>query len=248
VVVSIFQSYRGGDGLGRIANTLNAAKIPWPSAADPERNRHRHALGWHKSAIRAILTNPRYTGLEVWNRTGGHETLFDETDITLGYRKVMRRTSPDMWVTSQRQAHTPLIDPELYQAVQAELAERGERTRGSGAPKPRTYALTGLVTCALCGRMMSGTWTNRQTYYRCRASAPHQTGHPANVYLRENDLPKHIDAWLTSTIGSDHQSCLESGAANAAYRAAGLKVSYDPDAKTFRLTTTEPAASRTLRL
>lgn len=248
VVVSIFRSYRGGEGLGRIANALNAAKIPWPSAADPARNRHRHALGWRKSAIRAILANPRYTGVEVWNRTGGYETLFDETDITLGYRKVMRRTKPEAWVTSQRKAHPQLIDPELFQAVQAEMAERGERARSHVAAKPRTYALAGLVTCGLCGRLMSGTWTNKRIYYRCRATAPHQTGHPANVYLRENDIPRSIDTWLTSTNSSEHLAHLEPEAANAAYRAAGLKASYDPNTKTICLTIRESATPLTLKL
>lgn len=87
MVRRIFRDYLAGEGLGRIANQLNAEQVPWPSAADPERNRHRHALGWRKSAIRAILTNPRYTGYEVWNRSSGQEELFDPLTSHSGIAK-----------------------------------------------------------------------------------------------------------------------------------------------------------------
>jgi site-specific DNA recombinase len=29
---------------------------------------HRAGLAWSKGAVRVILTNPRYTGRQVWNR------------------------------------------------------------------------------------------------------------------------------------------------------------------------------------
>ncbi len=35
----------------------------------PDRARHRHRTGaaWSKSAVRAVLANPRYTSYQVWN-------------------------------------------------------------------------------------------------------------------------------------------------------------------------------------
>jgi hypothetical protein len=243
----IFGDYLAGEGLARIANRLNAEQVPWPSAADPVRNRHRHALGWRKSAIRAILTNPRHTGHEVWNRSNGHEELFDVADVTLGHRKVMRRTAPEHWVTSQASAHPALIDSELFESVQAELGERGERARRQRAVTARSYGLAGLVECGLCGRLMAGTWTNQQTYYRCRATAPHQTGHPANVYLRENDLVTHIDTWIKSHIDPTHLVGLEHGTANVAFRAIGLSATYDPQDKTLTVTAKESSDEFTLQ-
>ncbi|MFF5033011.1 recombinase family protein [Nocardia salmonicida] len=47
---------------------LTSAEIDCPSAHDRARNSHREGAAWSKSAIRAILTNPRYTGYAVWNR------------------------------------------------------------------------------------------------------------------------------------------------------------------------------------
>ncbi|MFE6922932.1 recombinase family protein [Nocardia sp. NPDC057663] len=47
-----------------IAQQLTADDIASPSAHDPAHNRHRSGIAWSKSAVRAILTNPRYTGYE----------------------------------------------------------------------------------------------------------------------------------------------------------------------------------------
>ena len=50
-------------GRDAIAERLTADGIPSPSAHDPSRNPHCCGIAWSKSAIRAILINPRYTGL-----------------------------------------------------------------------------------------------------------------------------------------------------------------------------------------
>jgi hypothetical protein len=42
-------------------------------------------IAWSKGAIRAILTNPRYTGYQVWNKQRKAETLLDVDDVALGY-------------------------------------------------------------------------------------------------------------------------------------------------------------------
>src|SRR2546429_8711623 len=68
VVERIFREYVGGRGLYAIAEGLTRDGIPSPSGHDPERNRHRQSSrgAWGKSAVRAILGNPRYTGRMVW--------------------------------------------------------------------------------------------------------------------------------------------------------------------------------------
>ena len=63
VVRRIFAEYLAGRGLKAIAEGLTRDDIPSPSAYDPERNKHRCGIAWSWSAVRAILTNPRYTGL-----------------------------------------------------------------------------------------------------------------------------------------------------------------------------------------
>jgi hypothetical protein len=66
VVQRIYAEFLSGRGLGDIAEGLTADGIPCPAANDPVRNRHRCGIAWAKSAVRVILTNPRYTGRQVW--------------------------------------------------------------------------------------------------------------------------------------------------------------------------------------
>lgn len=68
VVARIFEQFAQGLGLFAIAEGLTRDGIPCPSAHDRVRNPHRSGVAWSKSATRAILTNPRYTGYQVWNR------------------------------------------------------------------------------------------------------------------------------------------------------------------------------------
>jgi len=58
---------------------------------DPARNRHRAGSkgAWSKIAVRAILQNPRYTGLEVWNKQRRDEVVID-VDDDLGHKPKMR--------------------------------------------------------------------------------------------------------------------------------------------------------------
>ncbi len=62
VVARIFAELLAGFVIFAIAERLTRDGIPCPSAHDRARNRHRCGLAWSKSAVRAILANPRYTG------------------------------------------------------------------------------------------------------------------------------------------------------------------------------------------
>ncbi|GDY46473.1 hypothetical protein SANT12839_073550 [Streptomyces antimycoticus] len=83
-MVRIFTEYLRGTGLYALAEGLTRDNIPCPSAHDRARNPHRDGHAWSKSAVRAILTNPRYTGHEVWNKQRKQEVLLDIDDVTLG--------------------------------------------------------------------------------------------------------------------------------------------------------------------
>lgn len=102
VVRRIFEEYASGRGLHLIASGLNHDGIPSPSAHDPERNRHRaggHGK-WAKSAIRAILLNPGYTGFEVWNKQRKDVVLIDVDDVALGHVTKQRWNAEDEWIWS----------------------------------------------------------------------------------------------------------------------------------------------------
>ncbi len=201
VVRRIFDEYLAGVGYLAIAEQLTAEGVPSPSGYDRERNPHRHGWAWGKSAVRAILMNPRYTGYQVWAKQRREEVLVDVEDVGAGHRTVMRWNGESEWIWSAEPAHEPLIEREVFDAVQVKMqaAKRGPQER---RPKrtDRPYLLRGRLRCRLCGKRLQGSWHHDEPYYRCLYAAQYATAsefrHPKAVYLRERDLLPHIDDWL----------------------------------------------------
>src|SRR5699024_11449505 len=85
-----------------LAEHLTREEIPSPSAQDRKRNRHRSGIAWSKGAVRVVLTNPRYTGFQVWNKQRKDEVLLDVRDVSLGYTTKLRWNDRDKWVWSDQ--------------------------------------------------------------------------------------------------------------------------------------------------
>ncbi len=100
VVRWIFAQRLAGHSVARIARALNEAGVPCPSAADLGRNPHRAGVGWALGTVTTILSNPRYTGRQVWNRQRTDKDLADPADVSLGHKSVQRWNLPDGWVIS----------------------------------------------------------------------------------------------------------------------------------------------------
>ncbi|WP_226930786.1 MULTISPECIES: recombinase family protein [Parafrankia] len=202
VVVRIFEMFLGGAGVFAIAEGLTADGIPCPSANDRARNRHREGLAWSKGAIRTILSNPRYTGHEIWGKQRKEDVLLDVEDVALGYETKFRWNATETWVWSTERAHPAIIDIDTFTQAQTLRAarrvvppsERGQRR------DTRRYLFRGMLHCGLCTRKMQGNWINGKAHYRCRypqeyALANH-VHHPSNVYLREAAIVRPLDDWL----------------------------------------------------
>ncbi|MFI2030566.1 recombinase family protein [Streptomyces buecherae] len=205
VVTRIFTDYLKGLGLFAVAERLTRDTIPCPSAHDRTRNPHRSGVAWSKSAVRAILTNPRYTGRNVWNRQHKHETLADIEDVTLGYATTMRWNSQDKWIVSKKIVHTPLVSDDTFARAQSILATRNRTGPAHGVKRTRnSYVLRGLIKHAACMRKMQGHWAHEEAYYRCRYAQEYalanNVSHPRNVYLRESWVLDPLDAWLTTVF------------------------------------------------
>lgn len=200
VVKRIYQDFLSGIGYARIAAKLTEESVPCPSAADIERNPHRAGLAWSKSAVRAILTNPNYTGHLVWNRTAGQEVLIDPEDVQLGTKTQMSATSPEEWLWSPEPQHTALIPRADWEKAQDVLATRKRSSpRRRRAKDPSVvYQLSGLINCDVCRRRMQGQQSHGRTYYRCRHDSDYAPSprHPRNVYVREDVLVPELDRWL----------------------------------------------------
>lgn len=207
VVRRIFAMYLDGFGMFAIAEALTRDDIPCPSAYDRARNSHRDGLAWSKTAIRVILTNPRYTGRQVWNKQRTDEVLLDVDDVALGHTAVMRWNGRDQWLVSKDVVHEPLVDQADFDRVQQTLTRRA---RTATAPKRahrsrHPYVFKSLVFCGVCGRKMQGQHSHGVAYYRCRFpqeyALANKVDHPRNVIMREEVLIKPLDTWLVGEFG-----------------------------------------------
>ena len=121
VVRRIFAMYLAGAGYKHIATVLTNEGVPCPSAHDPTRNSHRPGHAWAMSAVRAILTNPRYLGYHVSGRTKKADVLLDPDAPTLGH------VTRQQWQDRDRVGHR----------LGADL--RRHRRRGDLAPRPGAH-------------------------------------------------------------------------------------------------------------
>lgn len=211
VVAHIFELFLAGHGYYAIAEQLTAEAVPSPAGYDRARNPHRPGRAWAKSAVRAILRNPRYTGYQVWGRQRRDEVLLNVNDVAAGHVSRVRWNDADRWIWSTKPTHQPLVDQATYQAAQARIAARSPHSPRTPRATPRPYLLRGRLRCALCQRRLQGQWIRGEAYYRCRYPAEYAAAsgfqHPKSVYLREIDLVGRLDDWLAdlfSPANLDH--------------------------------------------
>jgi site-specific DNA recombinase len=252
-VAWIFAQRLAGHSMARIARALNDAGIACPSAADPERNRHRSAQAWTLHTVRAILANPRYTGRQVWNRQRTDTDLIDPANTGLGHRQVQRWNLPEGWVISARPAHPAIVSEADYIAAQ-DLSLR----RGPDGPAGRCYRLAGLLRCGICGRLLESCWSNGKAAYRCRhghttATSP-GPARPKNAYIREAQILPRLAALAILLHGpvpagrnleqdNAHGPVPAAAAEVIAYlRASSITLTYEPHRRTLRASTHDAAA------
>jgi DNA invertase Pin-like site-specific DNA recombinase len=209
VVRRIFDMYLAGAGYKQIAAVLTNEGIPSPSAHDPKRNSHRPGHSWAMSAVRAILTNPRYLGYQVSGRTKKKGVLLNPDVPALGHVTRQQWQQRDEWVTSTVQAYDAIVEEQIWHRVQA-LVASNTRTKAV-TPSRRTHAgvrrsdssrypLAGLVICDACGKRLQGNTVRGYSLYRCRVSSDYASplkDHPPCLSVREDRLLAHIDQWLS---------------------------------------------------
>jgi len=192
----IFARRLVGAGLAAIARELNDRGVPCPSAADPERNRHRRGSLWTVQTVASILGNPRYTGRQVWNRQPHDHQRLPDGDLV----EVQRWAHASDWVISSRPAHPALVSEADFVAAQAVCA-----ARASADNDHHSYRLTGLLRCGFCGRRLDAHWVNDRPGYRCRhgqsTASPGRRGgqRESYVYVREDELLHDLTTALTAT-------------------------------------------------
>ena len=152
-----------------------------------------------------ILTNPRYTGRQVWNRQRKDEVLIDVADVALGNVTKMRWNDASQWIWSDEITHPPVIATAPFQQARDILAARGHGPcQHKPHDRPRSYAFVGSLYCGVCQRRMQGQWINAAPYYRCRFPAEYalanKVSHPRNVYLRQDAFDAQVNTWLATAF------------------------------------------------
>jgi site-specific DNA recombinase len=209
----MFAQRLSGASLAGIARHLNDSQVPCPSGVDRERNRHRKGEAWTVQSVAAILSNPRYTGRQVWNRQRtdrdpiGPDALFGQP----GLDEVQRWNLAQDWVISEQVVHEALVSEQDFVAVQAIRASRRAEDGST-----RIYLLAGLLRCGICGRRMDAHWVHERPGYRCRhghSSARNTNAtRPRNLYVREDHALTKLVVLQTDRGygGSTPEDCLRS--------------------------------------
>jgi thiol-disulfide isomerase/thioredoxin len=222
VVVRIFRAYVSGKGLYAIAEELARDGVPSPAAYDRRRNPHRSGEAWSKSAVRAILLNPRYTGISVWGRQRREEVLLDVEDVAAGHRTKMVWNDPSAWVRSAGATHEPLISRQLFAQAQA-LGCQSRRvgpSQTSCCPsllRPSPADSLRPVPAAHAGELEQRP-ALLPVPLPVRVRPGHRVEHPKTVYVRQADVVPALDRWLATVFDPKHleQTCEALAAAQAA--------------------------------
>jgi len=148
VVLRIFEMRASGLTPRRIADILNAEKIPTPNDYRISKTgisgvRNSSHL-WCTSVIRTLLDNPAYIGDLAQHRT---------TTISYKNHKWQRRPKEE-WIVTEN-AHEAIVSRELWERV-----KEVEASVSNGKPTKRgyTHPLSGLMYCADCGAKMRLGW------------------------------------------------------------------------------------------
>lgn len=184
VVQKIYKLFLSGYTLGMIAEKLQDEGIKSPSGMDQ----------WSKSTLKSILTNVKYKG----------DILVNKTYVTDCISKTVKRNNGERPQYYVRNNHIPIIDEETFDRVQMEFAKRGSRRV---AAKLRTvtelgqysgkYALADILVCGCCG-----TPYRRKIYmykgntgipvWRCIRRMDRVSDCPNSATLKENELKREI--------------------------------------------------------
>ena len=206
IVRRIFEMFDHGVGYRSIANILEREGHPSPGEVGPPRHPRSAGL-WGGSAVRAILTNPRYLGHQVVGRQRRRDELMEPSNPAAGTTSRQHWRTPDDWVTSDEPSWPALVDRELWERVNARITN----TRGPARRRPRAapgqYLLSGLLRCATCGRSMHGNMLKNKPYYRCNTQRPDyaDTGHPRTTAIREERILAVVDPWLGSLTDASNR-------------------------------------------
>lgn len=192
IVRRIYAEYMDGASFLQIRRSLEADGIL----------NGAHNARWHESNIKQILTNEKYIGDALLQKTYTVNTLDKKRVANNGH-------APKYYVEG---SHEPIIDRDVFLRVQAEITRRANiLTDGKKRVYSSRYALSSMVICGHCGDIFRRIkWNNRgckSTVWRCVSRVLKKSSGidcPART-IHEEDLQEAVvtainDAWSRKDI------------------------------------------------
>ena len=193
VVRKIYDLFLSGTPVRGIQEYLNANSVPNINGESK----------WARSAIDSILTNEKYCG----------DVLLQKTYIDDCINKKVKKNTGQLPMYLVQNHHEGIISRETFDAAQAELARRsaGKSPSKKNAPTGRSrysskYALSDRLYCGECGtRYQRCTWRNRdgskRIVWRCvsRVDYGNKYCHDSPT-LDEEPLHRAILSSINSTV------------------------------------------------
>lgn len=193
VVRKIYDLFLSGTPVRGIQEYLNANSVPNINGESK----------WARSAIDSILTNEKYCG----------DVLLQKTYIDDCINKKVKKNTGQLPMYLVQNHHEGIISRETFDAAQAELARRsaGKSPSKKNAPTGRSrysskYALSDRLYCGECGtRYQRCTWRNRdgskRVVWRCvsRVDYGNKYCHDSPT-LDEEPLHRAILAAINSAV------------------------------------------------
>ena len=193
VVRKIYDLFLSGTPVRGIQEYLNTSAVPNING-EPK---------WARSAIDSILTNEKYCG----------DVLLQKTYIDDCINKKVKKNTGQLPMYLVQNHHEGIISRETFDAAQAELARRsaGKSPSKKNAPTGRSrysskYALSDRLYCGECGtRYQRCTWRNRdgskRIVWRCVSRVDYGSKYcHDSPTLDEEPLHRAILAAINSTI------------------------------------------------
>ena len=193
VVRKIYDMFLSGTPVRGIQEYLNTSAVPNING-EPK---------WARSAIDSILTNEKYCG----------DVLLQKTYIDDCINKKVKKNTGQLPMYLVQNHHEGIISRETFDAAQAELARRsaGKSPSKKNAPTGRSrysskYALSDRLYCGECGtRYQRCTWRNRdgskRIVWRCVSRVDYGNKYCHNSpTLDEEPLHRAILAAINSAV------------------------------------------------
>lgn len=170
VVRLIYHSFMEGLTAGKIAQMLMEKNITAPGGKEK----------WHSSTIESILTNEKYKGSALLQKKFTVDFLTKRVKINEG-------EVPQYFV---KHSHPPIVDPEEFKLVQAEISRR----KAIGRVYSSSNIFSAKIVCACCGGFFgSKVWHSASKYRRVIWQCNHkfQNGEKCETpHLYEDDIKK----------------------------------------------------------